>query len=117
MLLCRAIDTLAFTILVPHLLGLVAITLAVINLYKYRLIMHASCAPFIEKRPIYLVRFMNWLVFGAAFFIFPFIPLMEGRALLRISLSFMMISELAYHYYHIVDMVKGVWGWILQLLR
>jgi hypothetical protein len=113
-----------FVLFHAHLLGTLCIVYALINLYKYQRLKrielppsHPELSQIIIDKPIYLVRFFNWTVFGMSWFAFTFLPLTEGRALLRISVSFIILSEVLYNWDSLVGMVKGIARWTRNWLR
>ncbi len=105
-----------FIIFSPNLLGLLSLVVAGIHIYKYYCKDEAWC---LEKRhrPVYLVRALNWFVFGAAFLVFPHVDVLCGRAILRLALAFMVLSELSYNITFAYDMLKDVVKWTRNLLH
>ena len=65
----------------------------------------------------YIVKAFNWFVLSFAFAIFVFLPLTEGRAILRISIAFLAISELAFQWYYIKLIAADVYKWTQTSLR
>lgn len=93
-----------FLLLSSHFLGVLSFTIAAIHVYKYFCKRDDLCPPL--KRPSYLVRALNWLVFGTALILFPHMSLTGGRALLRVALAFMIFSELGYNLGYLGDLLK-----------
>jgi hypothetical protein len=95
-----------FFLFPTYLLGILSFLVAIIHVHKY------FCAEGLwpspeSKRPAYLVRSLNWTVFGIALILFPHFNLMLGRATLRIALAFMVLSELSYNYAYLGDIIKA----------
>lgn len=102
------LEWLAFTVFRPHILALFALLLVVIHVYKW----HNYPRIVYRSRAGYLAKAFNWLVFCLAFFVFPCLPLTEGRALLRLAVAFLMLSELAYQYPILLQLAREVRTWI-----
>jgi hypothetical protein len=102
------IEWLAFEAFRPHILAVIALILAFVYLYKWT--NYGRIMP--RSRQGYLAKGFNWLVFCLAFFVFPCLPLVEGRALLRLAVAFLMLSELAYQYPLIMQFAREVKQWI-----
>ena len=114
---CVEISEIIFTILHVRVLSLLAFALAIINVHKYyRALEDTYLLPGLS-RPIFLIRSMNWTIFAIALFIFPELAILEARVLLRISLTFMIVSEIAYNWYFLIEMVKGAFKWTRSSLR
>ena len=88
-------------------LGALSFLVALIHIYKYYCKKEMWCAPE-GKRAAYLVRSLNWFVFGIALFLFPHLELIQARATLRIALAFMILSELGYNLTYVADMIKDL---------
>jgi hypothetical protein len=103
------ISTEIFNGLHPHIMAALALTLAVIYLYKY-VCSVGTCMD--ERRPIYLVRFTIWLLFGFAWVLFPGLQLTIARSIMRIFVAIIMISEISYNTYYIKDAIWSTGTWI-----
>lgn len=99
---------LAFDVFSPVVLALLASGLVTIHVYKW----HRYTKVMFRSRLGYLAKAFNWLVFCLAFIVFPYLPLYEGRALLRLAVAFLMLSELAYQYPLFLYAARGIKAWI-----
>jgi hypothetical protein len=86
-----------FLVFHTHILSMFSLTLALINIYKYHISSDMEIIFTGSRRPIYLVRTLNWIVFGVALFLFPFLPVVAARINLRIALALMILSELLFN--------------------
>lgn len=97
------VDFLAWKVFSPIVLAVLTLTLAHVHLWKHRnrdRIIQSS-------RYSYLVRSFNWLVFSIAFFVFPLVPVVDGRAMLRLALAFLVLSELAGRWPYIKEIIPS----------
>ena len=119
--ICELMRDGVFVVFHAHFLGILCFLLAVANLYKYwyfkRIEIPEEMRGLVLDKPIYLVRTLNWIVFGAAWMMFTVLPLAEARALLRLSVSFLILSEVLYNWYWISDMFRRGWRWTRKLSR
>lgn len=119
--ICEFLRDGIFIIFGTQVLGVLCFLLAFANLYKYwhfkRLELPPEMTRFVLDKPIYLVRVLNWTIFGVSWVMFTYIPLTEARALLRLSVSFIILSEVLYNWYWISSMFKRVIKWTLSWLR
>jgi hypothetical protein len=99
----NALSELMRSIITPYFLSALSFLSSLIYVYKYHKLAGPS-AP--TKRPIYMIRALNWFVFAVVWGIYLQLPISDRVALLRISLAFMLISQLAFDYGHIVDLLK-----------
>lgn len=119
--ICLLVRDHVFFVLHAHILGVACLLLALVNLYKYwrfrKFPIPAEMYRITGGKPIYLVRMLNWTIFGTVWFLFPAIPLTEARALLRLSITFIILSEILYNWYWIASMFKRVLRWSLNWLH
>lgn len=97
-----------FGLFSPSLLGTLSLIAA--TLYLYRYYRHARDGSEIiasERRSIYFVRFLYWLLFSIAWYLFPTMPLLYGRAMLRAAIAFVILAEVLYNWSFIH---WGAWG-------
>lgn len=102
------IEYIAFTLFTPLLLGALSVALALIYLHKF--FRNGAAVP--RGHWGYTIKGFNWAVFAAAFFVFPLLPLETARALLRLSVSFLLLSELAYFWDDAKFIVREAGSWI-----
>jgi hypothetical protein len=103
------VSTAIFNALHPHIMSALSITLATIYLYKYFCVTEPCSG---SKRPIYFVRFIIWFLFGVAWAVFPYAPLVIARSVLRAFVALVLVSEISYNMYYIKDAVWDTWKWI-----
>jgi hypothetical protein len=119
--LCEGLLSFVFVFFHAHFLGTLCFLLAIVNLYKYWFFKRIEIPEDMKivgmSRPIYLVRVLNWTVFGASWMLFTILPLTEARALLRIGVAFIILSEVLYNWYWISKMFKRGWEWTRSWLR
>lgn len=113
--LCEELLNGIFIVFHAHVLGILCFLLALVNMFKYwyfrRIEVPREMISVGIVRPIYLVRVLNWTVFGVSWMLFTFLPLTEARALLRVSVSFLILSEVLYNWYWVSSMFKRGWEW------
>lgn len=116
-----------FLLFPTQLLGAIALVISAIQVYKYCCRQELWCLPE-GRRPAYLVRALNWFVFGTALLLFPHLDILTARATLRVALAFVVFSEIAYNITYLGDIFRKLprlpsfifrelYKWTRKLLR
>lgn len=102
---------LVFRILHPHWMGGLSVLLSAIYFFKFMCVFRP---PEGTRNQMYLLRSGLWLTFGLVWFAFPYINLILSRALLRIMVTVIITTEIAYNLLYIKDAITGTVKWILK---
>lgn len=95
-----------FAFLNPIFLGVLALLLGTLYIYKYRMFNAGYFPKARADRTMYLVRAMNWSIFGIALVAAIYLPELERQLILRVAIGFMLISEVAYNFDNLVLMLN-----------
>lgn len=55
---------------------------------------------------IFYARSINWAMVSFAFFLFPFLNILDGRALLRLAITFLILFESAYNLAYFSEFIR-----------
>lgn len=100
---------LVFKILHPHWMAGLSILLSSVYVFKYTCVAERIVD---QRNQMYLLRSLLWLAFSLVWIAFPYIDLVLSRALLRIMIGVIMMTEIAYNFLYIKDAFVGTARWI-----
>jgi len=104
----EVVNFIAFSVFTTGVLGILCLLLSSVYVWKRT---HLKFV--IQRGPAgYSIKAVNWALFGLSFVAFSFLPLTEGRALLRIAVALVLISEILYNWYYMACATKDAILWI-----